>query len=130
MSAGELWLPVPGHDKYLVSELGRVARLLQPARNSRGYLKVTLPGSQQRYVHQLVLLAFEGPPPAGHNVDHIDFDRTHNARANLRYLPKHVNDWRWKAYEEQADPADLERWDRAAAAAIERGDALAWGETG
>jgi hypothetical protein len=132
MSTPELWLPVPGHDKYIVSELGRVARLLTPAANSKGYLKVSLyrgPGQPpaQPYVHQIVLLAFQGPPPPGHNVDHEDFKRANNARANLRYLPKHINDWRWKDYEaNHLDPADLERWDREAAAALARGDADTW----
>lgn len=123
MTTPELWLPVPGHEKYIVSELGRVARLLRPARNSKGYMKVTLPGRTQVYVHQLVLRAFAGPAPAGHTADHYDFNRGNNALTNLRWLPKPLNDWRWQVNEADVDPVELARVE-AAYAELEAADAV------
>lgn len=128
---GERWLPIPGHDdRYQVSDHGRVRRtpdaagwapLLKPGRTSRGYLKVCLGRRHQHYVHRLVMLAFAGPCPPGYQVDHIDFDREHNARENLRYLRTVDNRWRWAVNE--IDPAELPRYDAMAAEA----DLSAWG---
>lgn len=106
---GELWLPIPERDPYIVSDHGRVARLLKPSPNSKGYMKVALGRAHQIYVHQLVMLAFDGPPPPRHNVDHEDFNRANNHRSNLRYMLKVDNDWRWHIHEQDVDPAELAR---------------------
>jgi len=131
----ELWLPVVSNDRYIVSELGRVARLLRPAPTNKGYLKVSLchgdrTPPDQPYVHQLVMAALAGPCPPGFNVDHLDFTRDNNTRSNLRYMLKAHNDWRWKRYEENASPTELAdidaryaAWEAEACAAVARGDA-------
>ncbi len=79
---------MPGLDLE-ASDLGNIRRLSDGRPLARsvlpdGYLKVSNPA---RIVHSLVALAFFGPCPDGHEVDHIDRQRW-NARAdNLRYLP-------------------------------------------
>lgn len=96
----ERWRPVERNTAYEVSDRGRVrradsGRVLAAATNSQGYRKLHLGRGCQVYVHQLVAEAFLGARPRGHVVDHIDFDRTNNRPANLRWLPEDINRWRW-----------------------------------
>ena len=89
-----MWLPIPGYEGlYEVSEDGRVrslgkrGKMLKPF-PVRGYSKVHLSKdatSRHRGVHQLVMLAFEGPPPEGMEVCHEDGNKANNHRSNLRY---------------------------------------------
>lgn len=104
----ERWRAAPGASRYLVSNLGRVRSLVDPAHprelrsapNDKGYLKVDLwtddGRRRQVYVQRLVLLAFYGPPPTeDHDADHINFQRRCNALSNLRWLLSDENRWRW-----------------------------------
>ena len=100
----ETWRPSTLHPLYEVSDAGRVRRvwkstttLLKPYLGRHDYPKVQLGYRGKRiYVHTLVALTYLGPRPAGHHVDHVDFDRSNNAVWNLRYLPAAVNAVRWK----------------------------------
>ena len=107
MSAIEHWRPIPGWEGvYEVSDAGRVrsldrrytnargerrtyrGRVLSAFLNSEGYPQVNLsrPGTRaSRAVHQLVALAFIGPPLPDEEVCHGDGTRTNNALTNLRY---------------------------------------------
>lgn len=109
----ERWLPVPGWDGYLVSDWGnvysqareiqrsgrirsyrRAGRYLKPSPNDDGHLTVNLHanGRPKRYrIHQLVMLAFIGPPPDGMEVCHRDDDPANNQLANLRYGTRSAN---------------------------------------
>jgi hypothetical protein len=112
-NAQEVWLPVPGWRYYEVSDAGRVrskdrlveykdgrkprlfsGRMLKPQKN-RGYLYVTLSGPNEadgRFaVHQLVLLAFVGPCPVGHEVCHDNGNKADCRRSNLHYGTRLVN---------------------------------------
>lgn len=99
----ETWRPVPLREfanYYDVSNLGRVRRtkpgggsrvgyILKEREGRNGYLIVRL--SQPRCartvtVHRLVALAFLGPRPHGHEVNHIDHDRANNAASNLEWV--------------------------------------------
>lgn len=114
----ERWLPIPGFDGYEVSDRGRVrsldrlriyervdrysgltitvtrrhkGRVLRPGR-SGPYLSVVLgreAGSKN--VHILVLNAFVGPCPAGHEGCHWDDIGTNNALMNLRWATRSDN---------------------------------------
>lgn len=90
----EYWLPVPGWGgAYSVSNLGRVEsirskRILRPRPRGKGYLAVTLCADGRRVtydVHQLVMLAFCGPCPTGHNINHRDGDKQNPRLSNLEY---------------------------------------------
>ena len=98
----EEWRDIPNYDGvYQISNLGRV-RTMKPYRNlpaprlitrclhkpPAAYWMVSLYHNRvQRawFVHQLVALAFIGPRPEGHEVNHIDLDKQNNRFRNLEY---------------------------------------------
>lgn len=121
MSDNEVWRPVPSVPAYEVSNHGRVRnatteRVLRLQPTTRGYLQVNLgAANRNRLVHRLVCEAFHGEPPTpGAHADHLDFDRTHNAPHNLRWLPAHLNlgrqvRWGRRGWEvEEEAPADVQ----------------------
>lgn len=94
----EEWRPVPGYERtYEVSSLGRVKSL--PRRGTRGgvlkaspthdgYLQLTLvqDGARRQWkIHHLVVAAFLGPRPDGHQIRHLDGNGRNNSASNLRY---------------------------------------------
>ncbi len=103
----ERWLPVPGHEsRYEISDKGRVRGILEknrckggilkPQKSRGGYRQVGLHAHKfapvhSYAIHRLVMLAFVGPCPKGHQVNHIDYDRTNNALENLEYLTPQQN---------------------------------------
>lgn len=91
------WRLVPSHPGYEASSEGQIRRLATGCvltstvdRAARGYLKVKvlLTRGKGRAVdtHRLVAEAFLGSCPAGHQVDHIDGDRTNPKASNLEYV--------------------------------------------
>lgn len=103
----ERWVVCTRNPLYEVSDLGRVrrkrdGRLLKASQNhSRGgkrpgYFKVHLSRAVRNvYVHHLVAEAFLPPKPPGHDLDHIDWDRSNNAASNLRWMLIRENRVRW-----------------------------------
>ncbi len=98
----EKWLPIPGYEgMYSVSDQGRVrseprldgrgrrirGRIMKPGTRG-GWLKLVLAdnGVHTMFdVHNLVLLAFVGPKPAGHIIRHLNDDPIDNWLENLAY---------------------------------------------
>lgn len=76
----ELWVPVPGYEKYQVSSLGQVLntntnRELKGTPNSKGFLQVQLHENGIRdiwYIHRLVAQAFFVDYQDDVEVRHID----------------------------------------------------------
>lgn len=101
----ECWLSVPGYEGwYDVSDQGRIARVrggrgtrpgvLAGTIDNLGYRSVSLwRGNKGRTcrVHRLVMLAFVGPPPAGHQVNHKDGDKSNAKCENLEYVTTSQN---------------------------------------
>jgi hypothetical protein len=107
----ERWAPVPGwEDRYEVSDLGRVRSLVyanqwgvfrrKTPRLRRqnivgGYAFVHLKRDSDELwpalVHRLVLLAFVGDPPAGHEGGHRNGNRRDNRLANLGWITQAEN---------------------------------------
>lgn len=103
MQSTEKWLPVVGMEYlYEVSDRGKVrsrdriapngrkhkGRELARTRNAGGYKKVKLSDGEKVYsrsVHRLVLEAFVGPAPAGHECCHNNGDPGDNRLENLRW---------------------------------------------
>lgn len=106
-SPEESWLPVPDYESsYEVSDHGQVRRIapghsatvgyiLKPMPTAKGYLRVILapqPGTTVgRRVHLLVLRAFVGPAPTGHEANHRDGDKTNNHVSNLEWVTRAEN---------------------------------------
>lgn len=106
MILSEEWRDVPGYEgRYQVSDLGNVRSIGVGANGHRGqslkahpsgakprqYPRVTLLRNGARrgfFVHVLVMLAFEGPPPFGHEVDHLDNDPLNPRHSNLEYVTR------------------------------------------
>lgn len=100
----EVWKPIENWP-YEVSDLGRVrraragtstwaGRILTPRVEPGGYLTVRLSDCdrcQNQKIHRLVLIAFAGPPPPGHEVNHLDGDKTNNRWPNLEWVTKQQN---------------------------------------
>lgn len=101
----EEWKPVVGYEcLYEISNWGRVKSLnyrntgkewlMKPSPDKWGYLRVGLCKNGKKEtlrVHQLVMEAFVGKCPAGHEVDHYDWNPSNNKLENLSYQPKEVN---------------------------------------
>ena len=68
---------------------------MTPGRQRNGYVLANLcvDGVKTRaYVHRLVLFAFRGPPPPGHQSAHYDGTRDNNELENLRYATR-IDNW-------------------------------------
>jgi hypothetical protein len=98
----EEWRPVGGCP-YEVSDLGRVrstrngkrrGRIMAAFRSYRGYFYVKLvrDGVRAKFsIHGLVARAFIGPRPDGHDVNHLDCDKSNNRPGNLEYVTRAEN---------------------------------------
>jgi len=95
------WEIIPGWDgRYEASDTGLIRRaiatrsmpehsLLSQAISGDGYPVVGLISSKRRVsraVHRLVMLAFRGECPKGHEVNHIDGNKSNNHLSNLEYV--------------------------------------------
>lgn len=100
----EEWRPVEGFDGYEVSDQGRVrssrttrrGHVLRAGQQSSGYLTVVLfrdgaPRRSSMLVHRLVLAAFRGVCPPGHEARHLNGDRHYNRLSNLEWGTKAEN---------------------------------------
>ena len=84
---------------YAVTDDGKVInrktrRVLRPADNNAGYLKVGLIKDgkfHSQYVHKLVAETFLGKCPEGYQIDHIDNNRHNNCLSNLQFLTPKEN---------------------------------------
>jgi hypothetical protein len=65
--------------------------VLKPTPTSSGYQSIKLRG-RGRYVHRLMLEAFVGPCPTGHQAAHCDGDRHNNVLTNLRWATRKENE--------------------------------------
>lgn len=92
-----IWKPVPGHERYDVSRDGQVRNaanksILAPRLTKGGYHRVALGKGNDRYIHHLVLEAFCGPRPCGHEASHRNGDKSDNRATNLAWeTPKQNN---------------------------------------
>jgi hypothetical protein len=99
----EVWRIHPTWGHLAVSNVGRVrslstGKLLGYQSGPRGgertpnpYLRVKVQGNRSAAVSVLVLEAFVGPRPPGHEGDHENHDSLDNRLVNLRWLPSAEN---------------------------------------
>lgn len=92
------WKPYPSDPRYMVSSDGDVMRngkVLKPRPLPSGYLRISLGGTKDQYVHTMVLETFIGPRPNGHQASHLNGDNTNNFVLNLTWeTPKQNNAWK------------------------------------
>ena len=105
----EIWKDVVGYEGlYEVSNAGDVRSVkrkdkagrnsiggfvMKPVASKKGYLRVNLTDSLGKHrkhsVHTLVLTAFKGEKPVGHECRHLDNNPANNRESNLEWgLPK------------------------------------------
>jgi hypothetical protein len=98
----ERWRPIPGYERYYVSECGRVwdfhrKKLMEFTITDRKYLTVRLPTygdpkiRKTMKVHRLVMKAFTGESSLP--VNHKDKNRQNNHLGNLEYLTTGENNY-------------------------------------
>lgn len=100
----EVWKDVLGYEEiYQISNLGRIKslhrdrieeKILNPAKNNRGYLRLGLSGNGKvRYdsIHRLVAGAFIPNPKNLPEVNHIDGNKLNNGVENLEWVTKGQN---------------------------------------
>jgi hypothetical protein len=109
----EVWRDIPGYEgRYQVSNMGRVrsldhkvrvvakgvdtfrrspGKVLRPGRCQSGHMSVAIGKGNSRPVHQLVLHAFVGPTPEGHEVLHLNHVPSDNRLEKLRYGTRSEN---------------------------------------
>lgn len=109
----EEWKDIKGYEGlYQVSNLGKVMslerttlmkdgrkriekeKILKPIKDRHGYYKVSLYnsyGKKQIKLHSLVMDAFVGKREKGMVINHIDEDKSNNAKSNLEYVTQKEN---------------------------------------
>ena len=102
----EEWRPIVEYEGiYEASSRGGIRRVaasrtrrkwsvLTGTAEKNGYRRVRLSknGHKQRWlVHQLVLTAFAGTPPKGHECNHCDRNKANNVLGNLEWVTKSEN---------------------------------------
>jgi hypothetical protein len=116
----ETWKPVPGFEgRYEVSDFGRVrsldrvtmrrfidgtvrglpvhGRIRVSHAKASGHMALVLGKKTRRYVHDLVLRAFIGPPPVGCECRHLNGNPADNRLVNLAWgtRGRNVQDKKW-----------------------------------
>lgn len=83
----EKWVSI--NERYIASDMGRIAKVLKPCINKQhGYKQIgmTVNGkTKTHYVHRVVLEAFSKESNSRMTVNHKDFDKTNNKLSNLEW---------------------------------------------
>lgn len=91
----ERWRHLPRDVGYTVSDTGWVrgvhGYLMRQQVIRGGYRRVPLRDGTRHLVHRLVLEAFVGPCPPGHEASHEDGNPENNNLSNLRWRPASEN---------------------------------------
>ena len=93
----EIWRTIPGHERYEVSNLGRIKGLFHRVEavktghiSGGGYLQIALDG-HNHLVHRLVALAFIPNPDNLPYINHKDECKTNNCIDNLELVTRAEN---------------------------------------
>lgn len=102
----EVWVDVPGYEKYEVSSFGRIRtkpKILKPhSLPHTAHMLVSLGAKRRDYVHRIVMESFVGRDPNRPWVNHKDGDPTNNRLDNLEWCTPGENiadGWRRGSHE-------------------------------
>ena len=79
---------------FIMKFEGKLLRIVKRARRYNSYVGVTLSKNgrpYQRFIHRLVLEAFNGRCPKGYECRHLDGDATNNNEENLKWGTRREN---------------------------------------
>lgn len=95
MDSVEKWSDVIGYEGlYVISNHGRLAKVISPADNGQGYCHVGLTKDGVRkdaYVHRLVAEAYCSHPEGCDYINHINHNRSDNRAENLERVTQREN---------------------------------------
>lgn len=104
-----LWTPIPGYYPYAAYPTGEIMNMITKRILTPQTIKYDGHGREQTYqvvdlsingkhvrprIHRLIAMTFLPWPSMNlddYDVDHLDYDPTHNDILNLRWLPKRIN---------------------------------------
>lgn len=97
----EIWIPIKYHEKYQISNYGRVKsylkryncyRLIKPSPNIKNSRLYVIIDNKNLQLSRLVGYAFvDGHSEINNTINHIDGDTTNNNANNLEWISKKVN---------------------------------------
>jgi hypothetical protein len=104
-ATSERWRYIPEFPDYAISNIGRIIRITKAqgtypsyvyklTLDKKGYQTICLTKNGKEYgkkVHQLVALAFLGPCPDKHEINHKDGVKANNQLNNLEYVTSSEN---------------------------------------
>jgi len=85
----EAWKALPEFNNYIISDHGRIAKILYQFPNNKGYLRVAIQKDFIRvtiYVHRIVAQAWIDNPYNLKTVNHKDYNKQNNAVSNLEWM--------------------------------------------
>lgn len=94
LELNERWVFLIEFPDFMVSDLGRIAKISKPKPNQTGYLKlkfVTPHGRVDRYVQRLVAASWLDNPHNLDTVNHKNHDRSDNSVSNLEWMSRSDN---------------------------------------
>lgn len=81
----EVWQPIEGHENYIVSSDGKVAKILKGDDNGKGYRFIKFPNGERMYIHQIVAKTFIKNPNDYNVINHKDGNKSNNKIDNLEW---------------------------------------------
>jgi len=92
----EIWKPIKDYEnEYMISNLGRVAKILKPNDDGKGYLKIGLSKKGNKYktprIHQLIAQAFIPNKNNYSIINHKDGNKRNNNISNLEWCTQQHN---------------------------------------
>lgn len=87
----EIWKKIKGHEDYIVSSEGKIAKILSGTDNGKGYKTIIFPNGDRQYKHRIVAQAFIDNPNNYPIINHINGNKNDNRAKNLEWCTQSHN---------------------------------------